>query len=995
MLYGRSARIGLVCLVAITIIFAIGALVIKYKLESFRVDVLNEARRRTGSDLQIGTVIVNGLRGLRVDNLDIELAPRNGPACRVQAPSAYIDINLVDLAYGDLTIDRIRIDGSTITVKPGNDRQSKSAPGLARWAGFEASSFPAFRVTGEDCTVRADYLGTPIQLRDLTFDIAHMSDSPDMNARISGALDETGVKQFSAGIRFSTSSDFDARIEVGILGIHDIATLVPAVPTYVTSGIASARIRVTGYPNETCVVSCTADFDDLRVTRQPEFIDPLAGELTALATYDAARRSLVVNTAQLDAEQLQGTLHGQVDLAGSSPTLDLELRAERWPVVDVVNLAVQQRLQDFGTLTTELGDDQDLVLQVRGSVHEPSISTIAQVAHGRLQFAPSVAAWPAADIEFNRLHITWDSSTGAFSGAMAIAAGTVTDTRFGLTAENLSGAVSIENQDIRLEPFTAQVRGNPISGQLLYNYGSREGTFSVSGMVSKLEETPLRDRIKDTEVAGSVRADITGTIKPGVYDLRAVVDATQADVAYSWWFHKVPGIGANGTVHAQIRPTKSIALDVDGEVASTKLAAKLAFNPVTAKDRKWRVMTLDASSSSLDVTTVGKCLRLPYRITGGNGVNARYEWARVDNQDERWDAKAAVEIDYVELLPTDAQTPIRFNNALLTVDMNKAPSSTGTLTLHVADASLPPFGETWFLPMHTDPELIKKFPSTPREWTYKLQADVLALPPWKGTNFNGTAYTTEGGGGLERFAAIVDEGEIGGTYHSTKSSNAYRSDIQFRNVPVHYFLNHLNYPPVVTGRVSGNVDYGLDRDDPGTLQGKGVFDVRDGQVDTTFFFSQLESQEGGVPALPPALPFDLLHADVEFDSDMVRTPTLQLLSKGLSMNAAGNFIRGGDMDYDLKVAISPETAQRIPVLRESFNIEGHRISQKDIELAFQVSGPTFNPRGQISGLPPASVTFVSGALGITSEAVKLIDTPRRILLDLLKMGGGMLGAQNR
>lgn len=995
MLYGRSARIGLLCLVVVTILFAVGALVVKYKLESFRIDVLNEARRRTGSELQIGTVIVNGLRGLRVDNLDIELAPRNGPRCRVQAPSAYIDINAVDLVYGDISVDRIRIDGSTITVRP--DTETATVPGedLGRWADDDVLSLPTFRVTGQNCTLRTEYAGALVDVQDLGFDIAHMADSPDLSVRLNGALGGKSAKQIGARIRYSSASDFDARVELGALGANDIALVAPAASAYILEGTVSPSIRVAGYPNDTWVVSCTTSFDDIQTLHQPEFIQPLSGSLTALATYDRSQNSLAINTAQLESDQLEGALTGRVDFSNETPSLDLELRAERWPVADIVGLLVQQRLHELGSLTTDLGDDQELRITVKGPVHEPTVLATAHVAQGRLQFEPEGGTWPRADVSFNRLEVSWDSASEAISGAMAVEDGTIKEPRYGLTAEKVAGALVVQDRELRLEPFSAHVRGNPIAGDLTYNYESKEGQFSVSGMVSELESTPLRDRIKDTIAAGSVRADITGTIKPGTYDIRAAVDATQADVHYNWWFHKAPGIGANGTVHAVIRPNKELTMEVDGEVASTALTASLVFAPVRSGERKWRIMTMDAASPSLDVATVGKCLRLPYRLTGGMGTSGRYRWERVNNEDERWQVDAAIEFDRVEMLPHESETPFRFNRALLTVDMNKSPNSTGALSLHVQDASVPPFGQTWFLPFRTDPEMIEKYPPTPRTWTYDLQADTLSLPPWKGSNFTGVAYTNDTGGGLERFSATVDEGELEGSYHSTKSSNAYRSTIAYRNVPVHYFLEHLKYPPVVTGRVSGNVDYGLDRDDPGTLHGNGVFDVRDGQVDTTFFFAQLEGQEGGVPALPPALPFDLLHADIEFDSDKVTTPTLQLLSQGLSMNASGHFIRGGDMDYDLKVAISPETAQRIPVLRESFNIEGHRISQKDIELAFEVSGPTFNPRGEISGLPPASVTFVSGALGITSEAVKLIDTPRRILVDLLKMGGGMLGAQNR
>ena len=38
------------------------------------------------------------------------------------------------------------------------------------------------------------------------------------------------------------------------------------------------------------------------------------------------------------------------------------------------------------------------------------------------------------------------------------------------------------------------------------------------------------------------------------------------------------------------------------------------------------------------------------------------------------------------------------------------------------------------------------------------------------------------------------------------------------------------------------------------------------------------------------------------------------------------------MDYRIDIAVHPDMADQIPILRDSFNVEGFRMTQKDIEL---------------------------------------------------------------
>ena len=202
---------GLLCLFLITILFAVGALIIKYKLESFRTQVQEEAQRRMGSGLQLGNVMVNGLRGLRIDNLDVELPARGGPRCRVQAPSAYIYIDIADLLYGQMTLDRVQVDDSTITVEA--DRTAMiSEHGVARWADDELLRLPAFRATGRDCTLLLKQPGESIEIRDFFFDVSRMTDSPDLSAHVSGTLGGKAANQVDVRVRYSSPTDFDARV---------------------------------------------------------------------------------------------------------------------------------------------------------------------------------------------------------------------------------------------------------------------------------------------------------------------------------------------------------------------------------------------------------------------------------------------------------------------------------------------------------------------------------------------------------------------------------------------------------------------------------------------------------------------------------------------------------------------------------------------------------------------------------------------------------------
>ncbi|HOM48652.1 MAG TPA: hypothetical protein PK491_09070, partial [Candidatus Hydrogenedentes bacterium] len=156
-------------------------------------------------------------------------------------------------------------------------------------------------------------------------------------------------------------------------------------------------------------------------------------------------------------------------------------------------------------------------------------------------------------------------------------------------------------------------------------------------------------------------------------------------------------------------------------------------------------------------------------------------------------------------------------------------------------------------------------------------------------------------------------------------------------------------------------------------------------------FTSSFAQKFGV--LPPAaLRFKKLSSDLKIKGDQIFTDNVSIESDGMTITGHGIWILEGDMNYRIDLSMSPDLAEQISIMRESFNIQGFRMTQRNIELGFQLSGPTFNPTSELAGLPPIGVTFVSGAADLTGEAMKLLDTPRQMFMSIFRSGGGILGA---
>lgn len=970
-----------------------GALFAKYKLEGLRGRILESAETRTGTDIKVASIAAFGLRGLRAEGIELARELDDGSRLALKVPLVYVYVNLVDLLYGEVTIDRIQVEGAELNV-----RRGATTPVQGRSPSIERMRAPlppiSFRVMGTGCRVHIDNaVGTaPLDFSDIQFDVAKLPDSNALSGTIAGLYGEDPTKQIRATTRYVSLDDFDARADCANITADDVNVFLPASKRFVLEGAITPRLRIEGKADGTLALSLETPVRGLLVRNQPEFLKPLTGSLDARATYDPREQLLTIGLTQAQSETMSGSISGTIRFAEKSPSFDLKLTSSQLPLGDIADFALQDKLDQYGQLAYSLSKDAEVALHLTGSTEEPAFLVTASMSGAEATFTPKDTRFPQGTLRFGRVDATWDSRTKQAAGTLSVTDGVVSKPDLGLEATGINASVSLAGKRLQIAALTATTKGQPFVGNAWYDFDAMEGEANAAGVLAAIGETKLAQSVRNCEIDGSASIKAYGKLAKGICTFAGDVDASQTQIAYRWYFLKPPGIGARAHVTGTFTPKKSAKIEIDGMVAGSQVKATtyLAFT-----GKKWQLRTAHAEVSQLDVVSVGKCLSLPYVITGGIGTAGRYDWTRVDNKTgQEWTAKLQLAVDEISLRAEGADTAIVCQDVTLAGEMEEGDKPSAAFTLHAKRATTPPLrGGKWFAPLERD---WKKYPPTNRYYSYDLEADSLEVPPWSGTNFKGHAYQTEKENGLDSYRANVGGGTIEGSYISDREENAYRTTAKWKNVPAKFFLEHLNQPQIFSGNMDGEVTYTQDRDDPRSIAGKGRFEMADGQFSADYLIGLFERQlAGDVAALPPSLKFSKLRSSVNFERDIVRTPDIHLESDAMKMDASGEFVIDGDMDYTIKVAVSPDAAERIPLLRENFNVAGHRLAQEPIDLAFKLSGPTLKPVGTVSETPPVRVTLVSGALETAREALQVIDAPRKILFDLLKIGGGIVGAKKQ
>lgn len=987
---------GLFVLLVLTVVFAAGILYLKYNLEQLRAAVQNQAEVLAGVKLQMGEVKVKGLRGLRITRLHAGIAPENGPQIQMETPEALLYIDVLDLFYRRITIERLEVNKATFTVRrPPHGKwisagwaQSLAAPG-------GAPDFLSFRVVGEGCTVNMQNILEEgnISVRPLDFDLFRPEDSPDTHLRVAACLEGAPERRLETTIRFRSLKDFDVRALCAKLAIADVHSVLPATRNLVQSGEAAPDLRVWGGPLNTLVLGLDMPFQDLHFVSKPATLLPNTGVLSALASYSIEEQVLTVQTAKATAKDFEGRVEGNVSFREEIPALDLKLRAAQLPISRIIDEILHIRSETYGDFKISFKDPFEVGLGLKGPVNALSVTAQAGVTAGNLRFAPKDPRWPAADLEFGQVQVAWNQGNTVPEGSLSITGGTFTHPPTGLSGEKVSGTLTLRTGEMVADPLTMFLREQQVTGRLKYALDKKAADFSVSGTIAKIEDFPWATLLPYCAFHGTIQAQCEGQTTPEHWRIGGGVDLTQTQVSYRWWLDKAAGIGASfRDVKLDVDPKKSLALSGILQVDTTPVQIKMSQ---TWKGGKWRLASLRFETDALDVATAAKCLRTPYTITGGKGTQGYFEWQPPVSPEAGPKYELGGQFDTLSLIPAGNPIPIALQGVeVKTVFDNTNPNQcTGELQLKAASASIPPLGSSWLLPLRPDnPAILEAFPEKERDWRYPLSAGQLEMPPWKGTQFAGVAYSRGTETGLEHFEAVIDSGRIEGSFKRNKLNNEYTLDTTWTTIPAVYLIRHMKFPELLNGTTNGHIAYSADQDDPSTLKGAGNFEILDGQFSADFLVAKFQEQlNGELATLPPSLRISKLTAEVQLEGDIIRTPKISLEGQGITVSGGGQYVLEGDMDYTLKISITPETAERMPMVKEKLSVAGYKITQNNIEFSIRVQGPTFRPSSQVVGLPSVGVTLISGAAEVTGEAIKVIDTPRQILIDVLKIFGGIVG----
>ncbi len=991
----RRARLGLLGLLVLAAGLTAGLLFAKYRLENFRDGIQARIEAQMGARLRAERVVVEGWQGLRIDGFRAFYETAAGPSIRIDAPAVRLRLNPLALADGVLQLERIDVSGAAIVLTRPTD-----APWLPPESGGTAGlplELPdtAFRLFGEDCTLEVhNVVGrTQLALYNTTLDIARLPDAAALSAEIVGSLDADAGKTVRANVRFASAEDFDARFSAAQIDASDVNVFLPASQQFIETGRATPSVRIARQPERSITVSVEAPFADLAVRGQPDWLPAASGRLDILARYDVARKQLFFSAAQVDAQPVGGRLEGSIGFADLPPTLDLRLETDNAPVAEALQDVITAQAADFGEASLRLADDVALGVHLTGTTEAPDFYLTGQAGAADFTFRPANPQWPSVTVGLERLDVAYASDTEEPQLRVTIADGTLRHAPSGMTIDKLSGTLALRDGVLDAAPVAGELDGQPVVARFAYTLAERTALFSVAGAVPSLESTALYEGIPRATLEGAADFRAEGTWNDGRLAMDAAVDLTQARLRYEWWLDKPRGMGAaiqalnvTGAPGEALRATGTLALG-----ASTgSLEIELSPDGDSVRPRFARVR-----SEHLDLESLVRALDIAYVGEGTPAHDAYLNWEPHPEDPEGFVLKLGGVGAMAEAEAPEVEPPIVLQD--YRVDMVQetiADGRTGALAVSAARAELPPLDAPWLVPLEllADPVRLERYPSLGRAWTYDLQTAELRMPPWSGRNFTGSAFNDGVEAGLSQFTAEVGEGTITGSFREELATNRINVAADWDGIPASMLLEHLEFPPLLEGQTTGNFRYTLDLDDPNTLSGEGSFIIRDGQFSADFLARQLETRlAADVGAMPPSRAFQVVRGRVLLDGDTVQTPEFAIEAEGIEISGGGTWVLDGDVDYTVTVTLAPEVAQRIDVLHDYFNLEGHRLTQNQLQLTFRIEGPLFRPSGQVAGLPPAGVTLVSGAAEVLREGIDMIDTPRQILVDLFKIGGGIAG----
>ncbi len=979
---------------------AVGALFLKYRMEHVRSFSASAVRARVGMDFGIEALHTEGLRTLRADGLRMAMPVPGLGHVALSVDTLQVTLSLPDLIFGQAVAGRASVTGGRLVVEA--DARTDTRTELPRTGAIRPerllAALPALAVVGNDCVVEwhASPDTPPVVFEDISFDFSNRTDTRETSLALTAVPktgEDTGALSIAASYRLPDMLDITVALD-------DITTahLAPfmEVPASL-EGHVSGRVHAFGMLENKVVTEATVTVRDATIPGVPEDFERLGGEIRALVQWDAVANRLALLQGTVTTDYFEVTARGDLDLSQQPVVLDATATVGAVAFEELMVALLPEELNRHGTLEVDVAPGAEATVRAWGPLDDLETEAHCFVPSMTLAFAPSDTTMPKGSARIEKARFIWDDFSKMPRGTANVVDGGVHAEAFNVSVDALAGVVVLDDAGVSLRPITARADGKPWSGVITYKMEKGELHFDVNGALTGIEETPLYNITDKLWLGGDIAVHGKGIYGPdGRLRLNASADVTRGMVQFEWWLRKPVGVGAS-IHHIEVDMIPGRTLDVQGEasIEDTRIQAKLEY---IHTGERFQSQHIRVDIPHLEINSAGKCIQIPYTVLGTVCRDGYYESNPAGDNIEDSIAVIGGYFEEVFFWPEGGENPLVCRDAEVKVTLTDIENveRSAKLEVHVGDAHVPPFGDDWLLHIGpTDPEYIEQFPSEPQPWTYKLSADRLAVPPWEGNNFSAEVFSDEQETRFNFFRADVGNGRIEGKHRHTKEDNLMRIEARWDGIPAKYLIRHLELPEILVGEITGDVAYQVEQDAPETtLDAKGQFTVVDGHFIPEQLALMFADTLGSsfIALHPDALRFKEMSSQVRIEGDHIHTSDVVIDSAGMRITGNGVWVTEGDLDYRVDLAVKPDLAEQIPILRDNFNVQGFRMTQQDIELGFHLTGPTVQPTGELAGLPPIGVTIVSGAAEMTGEAIRLLDTPRQMFMSIFRIGGGILGA---
>lgn len=984
---------------------------------------MNAIKARVGVDFDFDTLHTEGIRTLRITGLHAAAPAPGLGSVSLDVDSLQIHLSLFSMLRGQFTLGEVHVVGGRLVLE-GVTLKKTGGGGAVVSSSVPSMPFkkvPSFSITGEDCAIElhAEALNGPVTVHDLNFSISAQPGGVMLTGQVQAqATYAEQTVDIALSGQYQPGSNFDLLLNANGLTATGIRSFV-SLPEGLDAGLGGA-VHAWGNPEQQILADLDLQAAGLNYGGLPIPIENETVSLKGLLQWNASQRRLTILNSGVQSSLATLDLKGVLDLQQTPPVMDVSALVYGLPIERLLPSLIPESVQEKGKLEVKPVESPRINLIAKGSLKKPELSASLDIPETAISFQPADKKLPKGSVTLAGATFTLKDFTSLPEGTANIKDGSVVSSLYDIQAENIAGTITLADSEIQVNPVTARISGKPLFGQLTYGLADGKLRGEINGTLTNIEKTPLYHVTDSLWIGGDIGFNISGEYgRDGAIKLTSSMDVTRGMVALEWWLRKPVGVGATiKELNLTIVPGKT--LDVQGEayIEDTHLLGKFEY---IRRGDKWENKHIRLDLPHLEVNSAGKCINIPYTATGGSCKDGFYESNAVGKTPgDKIDTLGGV-FDYVSFLPDGGASPLVCRDANVSVTMNniKGQPKTAELTVHTAEAHVPPFSEDWILPLGSDDpaytdelsityfeeEKQKKTEAVargeavnadePRLWVFKLSGDTITAPPWEGTNFSAELYESPDKTEFRSCSVDIGNGHAEGTYVHEKKDNVATLNAKGENIPAKYPIRHLALPEILEGDLSGNVSYTMDQDDPNaTLRAEGNFTITNGHflADPLRETFKHAFSDTFATLHPAALQFETASSDVRIEGDHIYTKNLMIQLPGMKIKGDGVWVMEGDMDYNVDIAVTPDMAEQLPILRDSFNVQGFRMTQRDIELGFHITGPTFSPTGELAGLPPVGVTLVSGAAEMTGEAMKLLDTPRQMLFSIFRIGGGIIGA---